>query len=229
MDAKRITLELSDVLNGFFRVRGGDLAKACEDIVRSLRSGGKILIFGNGGSAAEAQHFAAEMITQFRKIKRPGLPAMSLTTDAAVLTAIANDMSFESAFSRQIEALGHPGDVAVALTTSGKSANILEGLKAARAKGMVTIALTGEGGGEISGKSGDQMGEVGQPPNESRQIAEQREGEGKDSRGSGVSSGQGIPVDFLLDVPSRSTPRIQEMHLIILHVMAEEIEKRLGY
>ena len=116
----------------------------------SLLKGGKILFFGNGGSAADAQHLAAELTVRFIQNRRP-IPALALTTDTSALTAIGNDLGFQYLFSRQIEALGQEGDVAFGITTSGKSPNVLEGFKAARAKNLRTLALTGETGGDLLG------------------------------------------------------------------------------
>jgi len=178
--------ELGGVLGDFFRTRAGVLEAAAEAIARSVRAGGKVLLFGNGGSAAEAQHFAAELVNGMQHRGRPAIPAIALTTDTSSLTAIGNDRGFALVFSRQVEALGRPGDVAVALTTSGTSPNVVEALKTARTKGLVTVGLTGEGGGEVAPLA-----------------------------------------DHLLDVPSRSTPRIQEAHLFILHLLAEELEDRV--
>ncbi len=118
----------------------------------SLIAGGKILWFGNGGSAADAQHLAAELVGRFRSDRR-ALPSLALTTDTSVLTALGNDYGYDSIFSRQIEALCHPGDVAVGITTSGKSANVLRGLTQARHVGAVTIAFTGRSGLAIEGAS----------------------------------------------------------------------------
>jgi D-sedoheptulose 7-phosphate isomerase len=114
-------------------------------IANALLQGGSVLVFGNGGSAADAQHFAAEMVGRYEK-KRKALPAIALTTDTSALTAIGNDYGFDRVFARQIEALGRKGDVAVGITTSGNSANVLRGLEAANHRGMVTVALTGGGG-----------------------------------------------------------------------------------
>jgi D-sedoheptulose 7-phosphate isomerase len=108
---------------------------------------GKLLICGNGGSAADAQHFAAEFMNRFRVDRRPW-PAIALSTDSSVLTSIANDAAFDDVFARQVEALGRPGDVLIALSTSGSSANILSALRAARQRGMVTVGFTGEAGAE---------------------------------------------------------------------------------
>lgn len=186
MDQGRVGQELAGILEGFFRTRGRAWKDASGAVTSALRKGRKLVLFGNGGSAAEAQHFAAELVNRFRRDRR-AIAALALTGDAASLTAIANDSAFDRIFSRQIEALGGKGDAAVALTTSGRSANVLAGLKAAKAKGMITVALTGKAG-----------------------------------------LGRSAPVDFLLDVPSSSTPRVQEAHLVLLHLLAEEIEERLG-
>ena len=177
--------ELSGILGKIEAGGRGVLEGAISATVRALKAGRKVLVFGNGGSAAEAQHFAAELVNRFLKERR-AIPAIALTTDTSTLTAIANDRSFDQVFSRQIEAIGEKGDVAIALTTSGNSPNIIEGLKAAKAKGLLTIALTGEGGGKLAGLA-----------------------------------------DFLLAVPSKSTPRIQEAHLLMLHILAGEVEERL--
>jgi D-sedoheptulose 7-phosphate isomerase len=179
-------MELRGILGRFFETRSGVLEAAAEAIARSVRAGGKILLFGNGGSAAEAQHFAAELVNGMQRRGRPPIPAIALTTDTSSLTAVGNDRGFALVFSRQVEALGRPGDVVVALTTSGTSPNVVEAIKTARAKGLVTVGLTGEGGGEVAPLA-----------------------------------------DHLLDVPSRSTPRIQEAHLFILHLLAEELEDRV--
>lgn len=179
--------ELHDVLRRFFETRSGVFNAAAVAIARSVRAGGKVLLFGNGGSAAEAQHFAAELVNGMRHRGRPPIPAIALTTDTSSLTAIGNDRGFALVFSRQVEALGKSGDVALALTTSGKSPNVLEALKAARTQGLVTVALTGEGGGDVAPLT-----------------------------------------DYLLDVPSRSMPRIQEAHLFILHLLAGRLEDAHG-
>ena len=180
-------VELHDILDRFFETRRGIFEAAGEAIARSVRAGGKVLVFGNGGSAAEAQHFAAELVNGMQHRGRPPIPAIALTTDTSSLTAIGNDRGFALVFSRQVEALGRPGDVAIALTTSGTSPNVVEALKTSRAKGLVTIAFTGEGGGAVAPFS-----------------------------------------DYLLDVPSRSTPRVQEAHLFILHLLAERLEEIIG-
>lgn len=186
-EAWEAAAELHDVLRRFLETRSGVFSAAAIAIATSVRAGGMVLIFGNGGSAAEAQHFAAELVNGLSRREKPPLPAIALTTDTSCLTAIGNDRGFDHLFSRQVEALGKSGDVAFALTTSGKSPNVLEALKAARTQGLVTIALTGEGGGDVAPLT-----------------------------------------DYLLDVPSRSTPRIQEVHLFILHLLAARLEESLG-
>ncbi len=115
-------------------------------IAASFAAGGKLLVFGNGGSAADAQHAAAELVGRFQR-ERAALAAVALTTDASVLTAVANDYAFDRVFARQVEALGRTGDVALGITTSGRSPNVVAALEAARARGLVTIALTGADGG----------------------------------------------------------------------------------
>jgi D-sedoheptulose 7-phosphate isomerase len=125
----------------------GDLLAAC---VASLRGGGKLMLFGNGGSAADAQHLAAELTVRYRK-NRAAIAAIALGTDTSALTAAGNDLGFEQVFARQIEALGRKGDVAIAISTSGKSANVLAALKQARTQGLVTAALSGRGGGDLAG------------------------------------------------------------------------------
>lgn len=118
---------------------------AGQALVSALADGKKVLTFGNGGSSAEAGHFAEELVGRFRKTRRP-FPALSLSADSGTVTCISNDFGYEALFERQLEAFAHPGDVAVALTTSGRSENVVRGLRAARAKGAITIALTGSAG-----------------------------------------------------------------------------------
>lgn len=133
----------------FFEERTGDLIRAALLIVRCFREGGKLLIFGNGGSAADAQHIAAELAFRMGRL-RHALPALALTTDTSILTAVANDRSFDHVFSRQIEALGRKGDVALAISTSGNSPNVIEAVRQAGEMGMQTVALLGGGGGTVA-------------------------------------------------------------------------------
>ena len=125
------------------------VVQAAEMVSRSLAQGGKLLLFGNGGSASDAGHVAAEFVGRFQRERR-AYPALSLAANLSAVTAIGNDYGFEHVFTRQLEALGAPGDVAVAISTSGKSANVLAGVRAARRLGLGTIGLTGEGGDELA-------------------------------------------------------------------------------
>jgi D-sedoheptulose 7-phosphate isomerase len=125
------------------------IADAVHAIVGCITAGGKVLACGNGGSAADAQHFAAEFIGRFER-ERPGLAAIALTTDSSIMTAIGNDYDFDSIFSKQVQALGQPGDVLLAISTSGNSANVLAAVEAARAKDMTVVAMTGRKGGRMN-------------------------------------------------------------------------------
>ena len=129
-----------------------NIQKAVEVIVDCFRSGGKVLICGNGGSAADAQHIAGELVCRF-KMNRKGLPAIALTTDSSVLTAWANDINFESVFARQIEALGKKGDVLIAISTSGNSKNVINAINKAKEKEIVVLSLTGNKGGKMKSLS----------------------------------------------------------------------------
>ncbi|MCS6926104.1 MAG: SIS domain-containing protein [Candidatus Binatia bacterium] len=163
------------------------LIRAIEEIARALTAGGKILLFGNGGSAADAQHIAAEFVNRYLMERAP-LPAIALTTDTSVLTAIVNDYGPADLFAKQIRALGKAGDVAIAISTSGNSVNVLKGIEACRDLGIRTIGLTGGRGGAMAGM-----------------------------------------VDYLLCVSATSTtPRIQETHLLIGHVICEMVEHLLS-
>ncbi|WP_321841001.1 phosphoheptose isomerase [Paraburkholderia bannensis] len=130
------------------------IAAAVDTMFAALANGNKILTCGNGGSAADAQHFAAELIGRFER-DRPGLPALALTTDASVLTAVSNDYAYDQVFARQVRALGQPGDVLLAITTSGNSANVLAAIAEAHEREMIVIALTGKGGGMVNGALAD--------------------------------------------------------------------------
>jgi D-sedoheptulose 7-phosphate isomerase len=165
---------------------GGLFAQVLAILEQGVRRGGKVLLFGNGGSAADAQHIAAELIIRY-KTDRPAIAAIALTTDSSALTACGNDIGFEALFERQVEGLGREHDVAVGLSTSGNSANVIRGLKQARAMGLKTVGLTGGTGG--------QMHKV---------------------------------CDALIVVPSTVTARIQEMHILIGHMLCKGLEERLG-
>ena len=158
------------------------IIEAVEAILLCLRSGGKVIVFGNGGSAVEAQHFVAELVGRYR-IDRQPLAAVSLTADSASLTAIANDYGFEQVFSRQLLALARPNDIAFAISTSGNSPNVLRAVEAAGAAGLLTIGLTGMTGGELRGL-----------------------------------------VRICIGVPPNSTPRIQEAHSLIVHILCGIVE-----
>ena len=164
------------------RVRLEQAADAC---IKSLSASGKILLAGNGGSAADAQHIAGEFVSRFA-FDRPGLPAIALTTDTSILTAIGNDYGFENLFARQVQALGQKGDVFIGYSTSGKSPNVLVAFEEARKHGLVCVGLTGNRGGLM------------------RELC-----------------------DYLLEVPSADTPKIQEGHLVLGHVLCGLVENAI--
>src|SRR5205814_6876888 len=142
----RVSAELSVTVA---RESSGVIFEAALLITRCLRNGGKVLFFGNGGSAADAQHLAAEFVGRFVR-ERAGLPAIALTTDSSILTAVGNDYGFDRVFARQLEALGRAGDVAIGISTSGNSPNVLEGIKAAKRERLTTIGLSGKDGGMLA-------------------------------------------------------------------------------
>jgi D-sedoheptulose 7-phosphate isomerase len=149
MDEARILAAVADSValkQRFFEENAGRLLEVGARIAGVLRGGGRLFSFGNGGSAADAQHLAAELVGRFRR-ERPGLAALALTTDPSTMTALGNDYGFERVFARQLEAHGRPGDVAFGITTSGRSPNVVEALRLARGRGLLTVALTGRGGG----------------------------------------------------------------------------------
>jgi len=164
------------------------ITQAAEKIVQSLLAGHKILACGNGGSAADAQHFSSEMLNRFES-ERPGLPGIALTTDTSTLTSIANDFNYHQIFAKQIHALGQKGDVLLAITTSGNSENIICAVQAAHEQGMEVIALTGKEGGLLAPHLRDN--------------------------------------DIELRVPSDSTARIQETHLLVIHCLCDLIDHHL--
>ncbi len=160
----------------------GAVAGRC---VTALRNGNKILLAGNGGSAADAQHLAAELVGRF-SLDRPGLAAIALTTDSSALTGIGNDYGFERLFSRQVEAVGRPGDVFFGISTSGRSPNVLNALRVCRDRSIVTVGLTGEHGGEM-------------PP----------------------------LCDHCFRMPSTETPKTQEGHIVVGHILFALVEREM--
>lgn len=177
--------ELISLTEQFCAQQAGTVALMADAMVKAVRAGGKVLVLGNGGSAADAQHFAAELVNRFL-MERKALPAVALTTDTSVLTSIANDYSFEQIFSRQVEALGREDDVLLAISTSGTSPNVLKALEQANILSMVTIGMTGSDNGKLS------------------------------------------PLcDICMAVPDASTPRIQEVHHLALHIICEIMEIQL--
>jgi len=136
-----------------FEAESGETAERGAHLIReAVLAGRQVLVFGNGGSATDAQHLATELVVRYTRTRR-AVAALALTADGALLTAAGNDLGFDAVFARQIEALGRPGDVAVGITTSGQSANVIAALRAAKAQGLVTVALTGRGGGETVGSA----------------------------------------------------------------------------
>jgi D-sedoheptulose 7-phosphate isomerase len=146
-----IRSELDIVLGGFARLRAlaPDIAAAGQVLVEAIKGGGKVMFIGNGGSAADAQHLAAELSGRFLR-NRKALPGLALTVDTSALTAIGNDFGFDEVFSRQLRGLGRPGDALVAISTSGNSGNVLEAIKASREIGIKVVGLTGAGGGKLA-------------------------------------------------------------------------------
>ncbi|MFQ5466088.1 MAG: SIS domain-containing protein [Thermodesulfobacteriota bacterium] len=178
--------ESLEAKRGFFTKKNAVLVtRAAELIVDAFKAGGKLLIIGNGGSAADAQHLAAEFVNRF-VIERPPLPALALTTDTSALTSIGNDYSFDQVFTKQVRALGKGGDVLLAISTSGGSANVVAAVEAAGDMGIRVIALTGGDGGRLAG-----MAEVA------------------------------------LNVEARATARVQEVHILVCHILCELVDNML--
>jgi D-sedoheptulose 7-phosphate isomerase len=161
------------------------IAKVSERLVGTFSKGNKVLLFGNGGSAADAQHIAAEFVGRFA-FNRPPLPALALSVNTSCVTAIGNDYGFDLVFSRQIEALARPGDLAIGISTSGNSSNVLHGLTVARKIGLCTVAMAGCTGGKLKNV-----------------------------------------VDHCICAPSSETPRIQECHILIGHIISELVEETI--
>ena len=147
-DIRKNLEESSEALREFARTQSGAVVECAKAIARRLRAGGKALVCGNGGSASQAQHFAAELVGRFEK-ERPAWPAVALTTDTAIITSVGNDYGFDEIFARQVSALGKKGDVLLGISTSGRSPNVIKALQAAKDIGMLTIGLTGRGGGDM--------------------------------------------------------------------------------
>jgi D-sedoheptulose 7-phosphate isomerase len=145
-----IVADSIQVKRRFFAEHANDVERAAQIIVEAFKAGSKLLILGNGGSAADAQHIAGELVNRFLDGNRRGLPAIALTTDGGVLTCIANDTGFENIFARQIEALGARGDICLAISTSGNSPNVVAAVKQARSQGMQTVGLLGRDGGQVA-------------------------------------------------------------------------------
>lgn len=164
------------------------ISQATNLMLNALKNGNKILSCGNGGSAADAQHFAAEMVCRFER-ERPGMPAIALTTDTSALTAIANDYGYNKVFAKQVHSIGNEGDILLAISTSGNSESIVEAIRAAQEKKMHTIALTGRDGGEMAN-----LLDIN---------------------------------DIEIRVPSESTARIQEVHLLTIHCLCHQIDETL--
>ncbi|NQT22236.1 MAG: D-sedoheptulose 7-phosphate isomerase [Candidatus Omnitrophica bacterium] len=162
------------------------ILKIAEEISSSLKRGGKLIVFGNGGSAADAQHMVCELVGRYKK-ERKAIAAISLTTNTSSITAISNDYSYDHSFKRQIEALGSKNDIALGISTSGNAPNVIEALKKAGELKVKTIALTGKDGGKIC-----------------------------------------RAADISLIVPSEDTPRIQEAHILVIHILCELIEDALS-
>ena len=145
----KIARESIEAKQSFFDANAHMVARAAELIIESIKSGGKVLVFGNGGSAADAQHIAAELVNKLN-YDRPPIAAIALTTDSSILTSVGNDSAFEDLFARQVRALGRPGDVVLAISTSGNSPNVLRAVDASREIGIKTIALAGRDGGKLA-------------------------------------------------------------------------------
>lgn len=180
------TGEHLDVAKKTFAALQGDFEKLVDACETAINKNNKILFFGNGGSAADAQHLATELAVRYVKDREP-IPALALTTDTSALTAIGNDMGFDQLFARQVSALGKKGDIAIGISTSGRSPNVLNGLSAARTLGLVTVGFTGGNGGDMPDL-----------------------------------------CDILLIVPSKTTARIQEMHITLGQMLCGALEQKLG-
>jgi len=176
-------LEATELRKKSLEVMRNDIAKASNICIESILNGGKVILMGNGGSAADAQHIAAELVGRFLK-ERSAIAGISLTTNSSILTCLGNDYGYDYIFERQMEALGRPGDVAIGISTSGNSENVYKALQKAQQIGIKTIGLLGKDGGKIA-----------------------------------------AVCDLPLMVPSSNTPRVQEIHILIGHILSDEIER----
>ena len=161
------------------------VSQVVDALLDALRAGNKVLIAGNGGSAADAQHFAGEFVGRFLR-ERGGFPAVALTTDSSIMTSVANDYGFDEIFARQINALGNEGDVFIGISTSGNSENIVNAFNECKQKGITTVGLLGKNGGKLKDMS-----------------------------------------DYLMLVPFKETPRVQEIHTMTVHMMCEIVEEKI--
>lgn len=178
--------ELSDLAGSVGDLLGPEVESVAREVARALAGGSRIFFCGNGGSAADAQHLAAEYVVRFGRTRR-ALPAMALTTDTSILTAASNDLGFEEVFARQLEALGAPGDMLFLHSTSGESGNLIRAAEVAASMEILTVAFLAKGGGRLASR-----------------------------------------VDHAIVIPTDSTPRAQELHLALGHIVCEMVEEQLA-
>lgn len=179
---RNVVAESLELTKTFFQTNEGLIARVAQEISAVFENGNKVILFGNGGSAADAQHIAAEWIGRFQQERRP-LPAIALTTDTSILTSVGNDYGFDQVFARQLQVLGRKGDIAIAISTSGNSPNVLVATDIALEMGLITVGLTGRDGGDL-----------------------------------------GSRVQYHLNVPHNLSARIQEVHIMIGHILCELTE-----
>jgi D-sedoheptulose 7-phosphate isomerase len=182
---RRAVAESAALKKAFFKANEERIATLAQDMCSAIEGGCKVILFGNGGSAADAQHIAAEFVGRFQRERR-ALPAIALTTDTSILTSIGNDYGFDQVFARQVRALGHTGDIAIGISTSGNSPNVLLGIRAAAELGLSTVGFTGRDGGSLGGQ-----------------------------------------VGCNLCVAHDSTARIQEVHIMIGHILCQLVDENL--
>ena len=182
---RNVVADSLELKRSFFQINEEPIAQVAREICTAFESGNKIILYGNGGSAADAQHIACEWVGRFQRDRLP-LPAIALTTDTSILTAVGNDFGFEQVFARQVRALGRKGDIAIAISTSGNSPNVLIATDVAREMGILTVGFTGGNGGKLGAK-----------------------------------------VHYHLNVPHDVSPRIQEVHIMLGHILCELTEENL--